>query len=93
MGYRKQRVVSPLKLPAMQVPTIFYKSTNIVLHENRKGICSGQMVPTPKFTALAHGPFPSFVGIRWLQSHSVVIYGPDLTVTEVCFVMLCASHL
>ena len=32
----------------MQVPPIFYKSTNIVLHENHKGICSGQMVPTPK---------------------------------------------
>ena len=32
----------------MQVPPIFYKSTNIVLHENHKGICSGRMVPTPK---------------------------------------------
>ena len=32
----------------MQVPPMFYKSTNIVLHENHKGICSGQMVPTPK---------------------------------------------
>ena len=32
----------------MQVPPIFYKSTNIVLCENHKGICSGQMVPTPK---------------------------------------------
>ena len=32
----------------MQVPPIFYKSTNIDLHENHKGICSGHMVPTPK---------------------------------------------
>ena len=32
----------------MQVPPILYKSTKIVLHENHKLICSGQMVPTSK---------------------------------------------
>ena len=36
----------------MPVPPIFYKSTNIVLHENHKGTCSGQMVPTPKIYSI-----------------------------------------
>ena len=40
----------------MQVPPNFYKSTNIVLYENHKGICSGQMVPTPKIYGIGSAP-------------------------------------
>ena len=62
-GIVKKRVVSPLKPPAMKVPPIFYKSTNIVLHENHKGACSGKMVPTPIFRVLAHRPIPVVLGV------------------------------
>ena len=47
----------------MKVPPIFYKSTNIVLHENHKGAYSGKMVPTPIFRVLAHRPIPVVLGV------------------------------
>ena len=73
MGYRKLRVVSPLKLPAMQVPPIFYKSTNIVLHENHKVICSGQMVPTPKIYGI--GSWTKGAVLRQMIDRILKTYG------------------
>ena len=58
----------------MKVPPIFYKSTNIVLHENHKRICSGQMVPTPKIYGIGSWTIMSaFCLIFLLFLHHVFI--------------------
>ena len=65
----------------MQVPPIFYKSTNIVLHENHKGICSGRMVPTSKI-----------YGIGSWTKKSFIASGPGLNIRSL-FMLNLAEHL
>ena len=47
---------SPIKLPPVHVPLIFYKSTHIVPHENHRGVCSGLVVPTSKMLDIGSSP-------------------------------------
>ena len=60
----------------MQVtpPPIFYKSTNIVLHKNHQGICSGQIVPTPKIYGIGSAPIMRMWQSKLSQGDSLRIF-------------------